>query len=420
MSSNGLFDILAAPLGGTGTVERNRLGTSIEQLSEYVDQERDAPYVTDADLFDGMSREEMFGKVSALDAGAIMDLARRYLSVASAFDIGWGLIGLKNIISSEWEGDAADAANAAIERLMGPVGDTNASLQTIGVKLQQASSAAGDVKPQIQSLLSDALQMPLVLSGANAVAVKAEQETRRREAAQILERIYKPTFIETGTNVPSIVPPPMIAGVQGYESGGWTGAGGSTPGGAGSSGTNSADGEAPGGESNALDADGAANTQAAAAEGAAPAAPAAQSGATSPTSTSAANAYSPQSGVNGTGGSNGSTGGLGGFGGGTNPRGNDRGNESQSGAVVPGAIPPGMAAGGAAGAAAGTGAGAVAAKPSMARPGMGMGMPVGAAGAGAGKSEDAEHKTPSYLINMDNGNELIGDLDPVAPPVIGA
>ncbi|SDI95214.1 hypothetical protein SAMN05444695_12327, partial [Rhodococcus triatomae] len=34
--------------------------------------------------------------------------------------------------------------------------------------------------------------------------------------------------------------------------------------------------------------------------------------------------------------------------------------------------------------------------------------------------DDKEHKTPSYLVNMENGNELIGDLDPVAPPVIGA
>lgn len=33
--------------------------------------------------------------------------------------------------------------------------------------------------------------------------------------------------------------------------------------------------------------------------------------------------------------------------------------------------------------------------------------------------EDSEHKTPSYLINVDNGNELVGDMRPAAPPVLG-
>jgi hypothetical protein len=47
-----------------------------------------------------------------------------------------------------------------------------------------------------------------------------------------------------------------------------------------------------------------------------------------------------------------------------------------------------------------------------------MGAPGrGAAGNGDG---DTEHQTPSYLITVDNGNDLIGKLDPVAPPVIGA
>ncbi|AOW91907.1 hypothetical protein BFN03_02205 [Rhodococcus sp. WMMA185] len=403
---------LLAPDDGAGAVERKRLDATLEQLGRHIDEERDPPYVSDPDVFDGMSREEMLGKVSSLDAGQIEDLAGRVLSVAREFDIGWGLFSLKNIISSGWEGNAADAAAAAVDRLMDPVGDTNASLQTIGVKLRQAGSAASDVKPPVQSLLSDALPLQLLISGADAVAAKAEQENQRREAAQILERIYKPSFIDAGTNVPSIVPPPPIAGVQGDGGGGWSGTDGTT--GVGAEGS----GPLGEGESAAAEEDGAANTQAAAAEGSPQgAAPGSQGGANSPTSTTSANAHSPQSGANANGGS---TGGIGGVGGSAPRRGNDRANESQGGALVPGAIPPGMAAGAAAGAAAGTGAGAVSAKPSMARPGMGMAMPMGAPGAGAGKNEDTEHETPSYLINMDNGNELIGDIGAVAPPVIGA
>lgn len=65
---------------------------------------------------------------------------------------------------------------------------------------------------------------------------------------------------------------------------------------------------------------------------------------------------------------------------------------------------PGGAVGGSAAAAGRAGA-----------PGGGM-----APGAGKGKGdEDKEHKTPSYLISVDNGNELIGELPKVAPPVLG-
>lgn len=46
------------------------------------------------------------------------------------------------------------------------------------------------------------------------------------------------------------------------------------------------------------------------------------------------------------------------------------------------------------------------------------GMPMG--GRGGRKQEDEEHETPSYLINENNGNKIVGDLPPTAPPVIGA
>lgn len=49
-------------------------------------------------------------------------------------------------------------------------------------------------------------------------------------------------------------------------------------------------------------------------------------------------------------------------------------------------------------------------------PGMG-GM---APGAARGKGDDDEHKIPSYLIDVDNGNKLIGKIEKVSPPVLGA
>jgi hypothetical protein len=45
-------------------------------------------------------------------------------------------------------------------------------------------------------------------------------------------------------------------------------------------------------------------------------------------------------------------------------------------------------------------------------------MPGAMGGRGRG-GEDQEHRTASYLTNEDNFNLIVGDFDPVAPPVIG-
>jgi hypothetical protein len=47
------------------------------------------------------------------------------------------------------------------------------------------------------------------------------------------------------------------------------------------------------------------------------------------------------------------------------------------------------------------------------------GMPGAMAGRGGRGGDDKEHRTASYLTNEDNGNLIVGDFDPVAPPVIG-
>ena len=36
------------------------------------------------------------------------------------------------------------------------------------------------------------------------------------------------------------------------------------------------------------------------------------------------------------------------------------------------------------------------------------------------EDEENEHKTPDWLVNEDNGNELIGPMRRTAPPVLGA
>jgi hypothetical protein len=46
-----------------------------------------------------------------------------------------------------------------------------------------------------------------------------------------------------------------------------------------------------------------------------------------------------------------------------------------------------------------------------------MGSPAG--GRGAGKDKDGQHRAPSYLHTRDNGDEIVGRLPLVGPPVLG-
>ncbi|MGH3621460.1 MAG: hypothetical protein ACRDQ5_06675, partial [Sciscionella sp.] len=45
------------------------------------------------------------------------------------------------------------------------------------------------------------------------------------------------------------------------------------------------------------------------------------------------------------------------------------------------------------------------------------GMPM--AGRGGTKDEDQEHRTAGFLVDEEHGNEIVGDIEAVAPPVIG-
>ncbi len=67
---------------------------------------------------------------------------------------------------------------------------------------------------------------------------------------------------------------------------------------------------------------------------------------------------------------------------------------------------------------AGAGSAAAGERGASGRPGGAGGMGRGA-GAGGKGGEDSEHKTASYLVSEGNGNAIVGDIDPVAPPVIG-
>ncbi|SED15528.1 hypothetical protein [Rhodococcus koreensis] len=431
---------------GAGEQRRTGLQNSADKLT--AGSGTDEPYIRTMESFHGMDHEEMYAKAQTMVPDAISQLAQACHSISNALPLAFGFAILRNTISERWEGAAADAAAQATEKLAATSGQLTSSIAAIAVKLDILSSAAADVKASVpQPASAEGVLSQLPLSPLAAERSETEREAARLEAVRRLEAIYVPNYRDVGTNVPQL-PEPYTPSGDGSGSGGMPSSYGTVPQGsnpwntsdsstfsAPSDGDASVNGETPGAEGSAED--DAATTSAANAEAAANQGAGAGSG--SAAQTAAANAqnaagagsqsgngaggagYGGIAGGSGAGASGAGGSGVGGSASSTRRKNDKRESESNSGAVVPGGpIPSGGAAAGAGAAAAAAAATPV--KPSMSRPGMGMapGM-MGAPGRAGGNGEgDTEHQTPSYLITVDNGNDLIGKLDPVAPPVIGA
>ncbi|MDV6281067.1 hypothetical protein [Rhodococcus jostii] len=433
-----LFDAVLP--SGAGDQHRSKLQRSAEQLGS---DAIDPPYITTMESFEGWQHSEIYAKTRDMDPSIIGDLAQACHAIVGSLPIGFGFALLKNTIAEKWEGAAADAALAATDTLAGASDQLTSGVQAIGVKLDILSSAAQDVKNSIPAPMSEQPLSLLPLTPTAAEAQEAARDAAREEAIRKLQNIYVPNYQDVGTNVPVLPAPHSPNGRIDSVDPNFTVPNSGSPGpwGTTDSNTSSASGEDDSSANGATPADGdsagddAAATSAANAEAAAN--PVAGAGSGSAAQTAAANAQNAA----GAGSQSGSGAGAGGYGGGIGGgsgssaggsgvggsassarRKNDkRESESNSSGVVPGGpIPSGGAAAGAGAAAAAAAATPV--KPSMSRPGMGMapGM-MGAPGRAGGNGDgDTEHQTPSYLITVDNGNELIGTLDPVAPPVIGA
>ncbi|NLU84613.1 hypothetical protein [Rhodococcus sp. HNM0569] len=408
--------------GGAGSAEREKTNSSVRQLIDNGDLETDEPYISTMESFQGFTHEEISAKVSAIAPSTINELATRYRQLATSIDIGWELLHLQMTLGRGWTGDAATAATSSIAELSQPAARMRSALQSVGLKLDALSSAASDLKASIpQPSLSSTAPLAL-LSGSSVMAEETAREEARQTAIRAMEAVYVPNYTSAGTNVPGFGRAPegpgdAGPGVGGIGSGGVGGLGGGAGGGAGAAGDAAAGGAAEAGAGQG-DPNAAAQTQAASANGAEGLGQGSGLGRPDAASTSAASTGANPNGQAGSGAHGGGAGAGGGAygvgGGGSAARRKDE-RENQNGAMM-GAVPPGAAAGAAAAAAAGS------AKPSsLARPGMGMGMPMMGAGARGAKGEDdTEHETPSYLVNVENGNELIGDIEPVSPPVIGA
>ncbi|MFD4181398.1 hypothetical protein [Rhodococcus sp. NPDC058514] len=403
------------------------------------------------DSFDSMSHEAIKGAVDAMSADPVRASAEGWQQIGSS--LAEGLTEFKTYISSEiegkWEGIGANAALAATATYVAESDQLAMAGRLVGTKVAEAATGISQVKatmPAVEatSALETLVNVALPSVGMVKQLVHGSDEARQ-QAIQIMKTVYTPVMVQADTNVPRFPKPqdrtdgpidrpglipggPGPGGPSGFSpseyAGPRTGNAGDAPTdpmrqGDGSDPTSGTPGDEPYGQ-NPLSSDGSGAN--------ATDSPFTQTDPSSAWTAPAAAGGADGAGGGGLGASAGSggygSGGYGSAGSGFAPGGGSAGGGAGVGAGlgvsggVAGGLGGGMGVPGGAGAAAGAGGSGVGAAGAAGRPGaMGGGMAPG--GARANGDDDTEHRTPSYLINVDNGNELVGTLPKVAPPVIG-
>ncbi|NLE82103.1 MAG: hypothetical protein GX610_21500 [Rhodococcus sp.] len=425
----------------TASITRqDQLARTERVLSHRLGGETDPPYVTTTENFFGWDHDQMYQAVQSIDSTRIRQIAECLNDIAGLVPFGLGVAFLKATITAGWDGDAADRALEAAQRLGDHGTEFRDSIGTVAVKLHHLHSYVDDIKIAVPP---PDTSTEMSLSGSRQQAVHEAREDARQAAALALTNLYSPSYRDAGTDVP-VFPVPHTAVADGSD------------------GTISAlaeqSNDAPGEEARpSTDAlhpttppplDNApattitimntvaeASTPTAATGGSgiqpnprpvaapehtvfrfvgtpSPTAPSRVPEAVArsdysttrfdnrPTNDSAPHSAATPPSVQGA-----SVARL--LSTGTHGGGRVTGDQPPVG------VPPRSAA------AVASSMDTAVSQPVSTRPITPLGghvMPFGARG--MGRSDDTEHTTPSYLVNVDNGNELIGRIDPVGPPVI--
>ncbi|MFD4182878.1 WXG100 family type VII secretion target [Rhodococcus sp. NPDC058514] len=403
--------------------------------------------------FDGMSHEEIKARLDSATPVGILEDCRMWRAAADRLQQSVSTFTgeIASAIGSGWEGEAAGRASSGVSGYATGAADLQRAAVLIANKIEEAHSGIDQAKrrmpePESTNVL-DLLRSGIVtdpIGGVQRAFHKSEEA--RQEAIQVMKTEYAPVVQQADSQVPVLPPPhnpvvppyvppagrPVDIGGPGSGTGQWASPAEREPvrDRANSELGRPGDDGGPDDRETAIDpavarsgADGIA--QGGAADGAGT--PFAGEAVTRAASADASGGPGSAGfgtgggGAGGTGGGSGAGGGAGtASGGGLAPGsgglggiGSGAGSGSGSGAGRVAA--PGTGVGGApAAGASGAGAGAAAGRPGA--PGMGAMAP---GGARSGGDDDTEHKTPGYLISVQNGSELIGDLPKVAPPVLG-
>lgn len=375
------------------------------------------------DNWQGRSHGEIVGLLSALKSDAAHEESQRWdnTSTAVADSIDTAMAARTKLLDNTiWDGEAASAAYDSVDKFYKEAANPQTGLAAEAGKISQAALQDGETLIAASRV---AQNYPEPGPGAPTNRKKEELEAIRAEAQRMytdpLSAANRPEITDgngqqqmgqipqgggggngggsgsgsgggSGTQTPpsssdgvaSKDTKPQLAGGEGQQAGAGQGQGqgsGSGGGQGAGSGSGGGQGSGSGGSGSGLGSG--------------------SGGSGLPIGSTTAAGYSPSSTGTGVGGSGAATGGPGGL------------SALRGGAGLPG------------GAAAGAGGGGVNPASVGAAGVRGMG-PMGMMGAGAhgghGKGDDDDdHATPSYLINVDNGNALFGEEIKASPGVIG-
>ncbi|BDC71903.1 WXG100 family type VII secretion target [Prescottella equi] len=424
----------------------------------------DDPALGSPEAFEAMSHEDIKAAVDGMNGGALRASAEGWTKIGQSLE--QALNDFRDFITTEtdgkWEGVAKDSATAATGRYATESGKLAEAGTLIGTKITEAATGVDQVKATVppvskRSLLEVAFDAGMPTAGLFK-RLFHDQDEAHQEAIQIMRTVYTPVMQQADTNVPRLPEPPrVIAENQGASpsSGGGGAPGIGTPGsptpytGGPNSGSPTPPVQTPGspipgatpGTGSTPDAfnpiaPGAqptSNDQFTAPADATITPAAAWTAPAAATGLDGTRAGQSGYGIPGMGGGSGTYSGTGSLGSNTGS-GIGAGAGGGAGGYGGGILTGGYGSGGMGSGGSGTGGGAAGSSPSATAGGatgttaagtaarngaVGGGMMPGAGARGRGE-DDAEHKTPGYLVNVDNGSELIGNLPLAAPPVIGS
>ncbi|MCZ4569174.1 hypothetical protein [Rhodococcus erythropolis] len=418
--------------------------------------------IVDDDPFDAMSHSEIFNHVNEMNPATLSAIGEAWKAIAGRVESGIGKFqnDVNGAITEGWQGRGGSAALEAVLAYSADAGELKVRVDLISNKIEEAKIALDEAKRSIPAPdgASTVERFLSLVPGATWKQAQYEAEEAERQARQVMKDVYLPYMKRADDQVP-ILPAafnPVTgsggAGSGGAGSGGAFGGGGSgggmasgtgnglgapsasgggvgggvdggnsggaNPAGDGSGqnplGPNSGNGDNRSGVdtqgNSGADAARSANDSGPAGTTAAHAGPlsagAAPDGLARATPNGAQLGSGVPSGLVGSGSGGGSAGGIG------------TGGFGPGGALGPGGPGGGGGlAGGGRGGVNGTG-GTSATGAQSGRGAMG-GVGGMAPGRGQGQDEDNVHDTPGYLVTVENGNALSGDLPMVSPAVLG-
>lgn len=404
-----------------GNARRDDIYRERERITGDSDVEYLPPAITTHDPFASMSHQAIIAQAESFNPEVLDAVARSWQAIADRFSDGLETFNdkVQRAIGDKWHGASGTAAAEATADYASKGQFFSGAAQLIANKIHEANSGVEQTKGMLPPAPEQSwYDVPLDLIPVQGFwkSTQHEQQEAEEAARQIMQTVYRPVMSQSDSQVPALpiavdptnpVPAPGGAG-HGVFWGGGSGAA-PMPGVGGS-----LDDDAqilPGtGEPGVDDAAIAGQNPGAGTDSATPDLGDSlfgdNSGNSAAGTTAASAGATPTPGASGVGYGAGSGGGAGsGVGGGPGLSQPLSGGGIHGGGVTPG--PAGAGAGTSGAAAAGSRAG---------MPMAGMAPGAGARGQGG---EDKEHKTPGYLINEDNGNELIGELPTVGPSVIG-